>query len=193
MSTAENAYLAIERLLGGCGVDVSAAEADGRLLSLASMLGPQAVVVWVEQLISGADAVDANAVGQLKMLGVERIGVLEAGEGLPDLCLPDDEDDLRDRVQELALWAGGFLSGMGEAAALRGEAARDLVGAEPISELLADLSEISKASVKDDALDESNESAYAELVEFLRVAAQLAYDTLSPIRQLDDVTADQVH
>ncbi|MEL7023172.1 MAG: UPF0149 family protein [Pseudomonadota bacterium] len=193
MSTAENAYLAIERLLGGCGVDVSASEADGRLMSLATMLGPQAAVVWADQLVSDSSSVEAGAVGQLKAMGIERVAVLEAGEGLPVLCLPDDEDDLRDRVHELAMWAGGFVSGIGEAAALRGPKARELIEAEPLRELLTDLAEISRASIQDDALDESNESAYAELVEFLRVAAQLAYDTLLPTRELDLTQTDQVH
>jgi len=39
--------------------------------------------------------------------------------------------------------------------------------------------EITRAEVDEETDDESNEAAYAELVEYLRVAAQLAYEELS--------------
>ncbi len=42
--------------------------------------------------------------------------------------------------------------------------------------------QITRAEVDDDTDDETNEAAYVELVEYLRVAAQLAYEELAEIR-----------
>ena len=196
MQVGTDAFLAIEAILGGCGIAVSAAEADGRLLSLATMLGSEATTVWLSQLADDADAAPSEeALDRLQALAVGRIATLEGAEGLPDLCLPGDDDDIRDRVDSLAAWASGFLSGLGEAAALRGESAQALLEAAPLDELLADLGDIARAGVDDELDDgeEAAESAYAELVEYLRVAAQLSYETLAPVRALDGPGSARVH
>lgn len=188
-------YLMIERLLGDCGIEVSAAEADGRLLSLASMMGADALTIWIQQLLEGAESGQQQAVTQLQEFGARRMMILEQREGLPDLCLPDDEDDLRDRVSSLALWVTGFLNGLGEAAALSGDEARTALKAEPLAEMLIDLTEISRASIETEeiAADENeSEIAYAEVVEFVRVAAQLAYETLAALRDTE-APPPQVH
>ncbi|MEL6367146.1 MAG: UPF0149 family protein [Pseudomonadota bacterium] len=196
MSIGDDAYLTIERLLGNCGAEVSASEADGRLLSLAAMLGNEAISVWVQQLFAQADGGEHGARQALVEFAAQRIAILEAGEGLPDLCLPDDEDDIRDRVGSLALWATGYLNGLGEGAALRGSPAREILEAEPLAELLADLAEISRAAIEADEISEAedaHEADYAELVEFLRVAAQLSYETLTSIRAITDGGEAKVH
>ncbi len=190
-------FLVIEQLLAACDSEVSAAEADGRLLSLAAMLGQDAIAVWLNQLGASVDAADvAHYVGQLVTIAERRVAVLERGDGLPDLCLPDDDDDMRDRVESLALWAGGFVSGLGEGAAMRGSPARDRLDQEPLSELLQDFTEITRAEVADDDLAEDTETAetsYNELVEFLRVAAQLCYEELTPVREIAEPAPVHVH
>ncbi|MEO0576400.1 MAG: UPF0149 family protein [Pseudomonadota bacterium] len=185
----------IEQLLASCDIDVTASEADGRLLSLATMLGEDAVPVWLNELRRGSSATSIPAaLSELARAGVERIAVLESGESLPALCLPDDADDIRDRVESLVGWATGFLSGLGEASALRGSSARERLEKAPLSELIEDLTQITRAEV--DLADieedlEAAESAYIEVVEFLRVLAQLSYEELLPVRSVD--TAPGVH
>ena len=46
--------------------------------------------------------------------------------------------------------------------------------------MVRDFTEISRVEVDGSDSDESNESAYAELVEFVRVGVQLVFDELSP-------------
>ncbi len=97
-----------------------------------------------------------------------------AGDFRP--LLPHDSDSLQQRTEALAAWAGGFVSGMGVHvdASLNAEAA----------EALADLQNISRASLYDaeDGTqppdEESLEQAYSELVEYVRVAAQLIHHAL---------------
>ena len=55
------------------------------------------------------------------------------------------------------------------------------LASEPLADIIKDLVEISRATAGDDD-DEGSESAFAELVEYLRVAAQLAYEELAEFR-----------
>jgi hypothetical protein len=60
-----------------------------------------------------------------------------------------------------------------EAASLQGEAA----------EVLRDMTEITHVDVDPEDDPETNEAAYAELVEFVRVGVQLLYEHLQPLRE----------
>ena len=51
-----------------------------------------------------------------------------------------------------------------------------------VGEIVRDLTEISRADVDDARRHESNESAYAELVEFVRVGVQLVFEELRRAR-----------
>ncbi|MEN7343775.1 MAG: UPF0149 family protein [Pseudomonadota bacterium] len=181
-------FLLMEQLLSQFSVETDAPEADGRLSGLAAMLSMDAVEVWLGELIASGQPTDAltqERAEPLRVLGRKRIAVLEAADSLPMLCLPDDDDDIRDRVDGLVHWSAGFLSGLAEGAALVGPMAREQLEAEPLAEMLKDLAEITQASLTEDELHddlEQSEVAYAELVEFLRIACQLAYENLSALR-----------
>jgi uncharacterized protein YgfB (UPF0149 family) len=84
--------------------------------------------------------------------------------------LPDDDCDIVLRTAALAAWCQGFLAGYAQASA-----------AEPASlaadsnEILRDLAIIAQAEVDEDAEEEESENSYAELVEYIRVAALSAH------------------
>ncbi len=46
--------------------------------------------------------------------------------------------------------------------------------------------QITRAAVDEESDAEANEAAYAEILEYMRVAAQLAYEELSDIRHADE-------
>ena len=46
--------------------------------------------------------------------------------------------------------------------------------------------QITRASVDAESDAETNEAAYAEIVEYMRVAAQLAYEELADLRHAED-------
>ena len=196
MSANESEFSRVEQLLASAASDASAAEADGRLLSLAAMLGDEATPVWLRYLASESGEVDIGAMAPLGEMAAVRVSGLADTATLPVPWLPDDEDDLRDRVEAVVDWAGGFLAGLGEGAALRGSPARERLEQEPLAELVSDLGEISRAVLTDADVDddlEAAEQAYAEIVEYLRVLAQLAYEELAPIRALASPTGANVH
>lgn len=105
-------------------------------------------------------------------------------EGLfdPDLSfkplLPDDEVDLERRVQALARWCAGFLYGLSSSGEFRVDGL-----SEAVREVIDDLTELSRAGLTaEDADTESAEGDYAELVEYVRVGAQMVFLELQPER-----------
>jgi uncharacterized protein YgfB (UPF0149 family) len=184
--TQQSGWADLEQLLAQCDCDMGASEADGLLASLASMLGVDAVPVWMQQVL-GSDqrevTLSRDALSRFNDFAQERLGQLEAGDMSIRVCLPGDDDDLRDRTEALASWAAGFLHGLAHGASLRGAPARQRLEEAPLDELIRDLTEISRAQAElGDEPQEALEGAFFELAEFLRVVAQLAFDELVDVR-----------
>lgn len=91
------------------------------------------------------------------------------------LMLPDDEEDLELRIEALTEWCQGFLYGMGMGGI------KDFSRLpEPVVEITHDLMEISRASSATTGSDE-DETAFLELVEYVRVGTQLIHEELQPM------------
>ena len=60
-------------------------------------------------------------------------------------------------------------------------------------EIVRDLSEITRVGVDAEDSLESNEGAYAELVEFVRVGVQLLFEELEPLRAQPPRCDDALH
>jgi uncharacterized protein len=106
-------------------------------------------------------------------------GTLGDGDLAFQPLLPEDDSPLNARTSALGEWCQGFLYGLGagtampDSPALQGEAA----------EVVRDLTEITRVDVDPADGEETNEAAYAELVEFVRVGVQLLYVHLQPLRE----------
>ena len=91
------------------------------------------------------------------------------------LLIPDDIDNLSQRVAALKKWCDGFLFGLA------------LAGVKDISklpgdsfEVLQDIVTISQASEEDEE-DEMNEIAYNDILEYVRVGVLLINEELQPM------------
>jgi len=104
-----------------------------------------------------------------------------------ELLLPDDEQPLDARTTALAQWCQGFLYGLGsrvpDASRLPGDA----------GEVIRDLDEITRAGLDEADSVEANESAFVELVEFVRVGVQLIFTELEPVRGHSSVVEGALH
>jgi hypothetical protein len=118
---------------------------------------------------------DAQAEAALHRLRDQAQMMLENMESGFALLLPDDDNDLGYRTHALAMWCAGFLYGVASRPGL------DLNQAsEEVREIIADFTQFTRATseVEDDA--ETEENAYTELVEYVRVGAQLVFLELRP-------------
>ncbi|NNF41157.1 MAG: UPF0149 family protein [Woeseiaceae bacterium] len=174
---------ALEDALGRCGASWDAAQTHGLLTGRLAVSGVAAGPDWLLQVLEGTDERDAARAACQQMLDtLYQATYWELSERLSEftLLLPDDQTDAALRTVAMAHWSEGFLHGL--VSAQHGDALRDRLAAEPLADIIRDILQITRAEL-DEATDaETNEAAYAELVEFLRVAAQLAYEELADIR-----------
>lgn len=102
--------------------------------------------------------------------------------------LPDDEEGLPRRVAALSAWCEGFLYGLSTGAPL------NMKQCSPeLKEIVRDFTEFTHAGVGDDEDGEIEESAYAELVEYIRVGAQLIFMELHERARDSAPPPQQVH
>lgn len=110
---------------------------------------------------------------QLQLKTLEDLGDAEL-VFLP--LLPDDEEDLANRVNALAEWCQGFLVGFGTAVRPEDTRLQD----ESLRETLQDIVHVSNVDGTAQDNDDSDEGAYAELYEFVRMAVIHLFEELAP-------------
>jgi uncharacterized protein YgfB (UPF0149 family) len=169
-------YRELQDLLQRLDSAVGAAEAHGWLCGALCIRDSFGAADWLAEL-----AGDANgAAGELPALGELHAETRDALRS-PDFAfaplLPPEQAPLAERVAALAEWCGGFLYGIGAAGASDAAARSGDVG-----EILQDLAEISRAELEPGRGADAGEADYAELQEFVRAGAQLAFEDLAVLR-----------
>lgn len=179
----------LDQALGQGDAPVDPAEAHGSLCGALCVMPGYSVRDWVDEVLPDAQRGTAlRARNLLQSVFDETAQALGGGEMDFMPLLPDDESALEVRVEALAEWCGAFLYGLGAGKL----PSLDTVPGE-VGEVLRDFTEISKAAVGSGDTEESNETAYAELLEFVRAGAQLVYEELAAHRGRGLPPAGEVH
>lgn len=184
---------ALDQVLRLSGASCGAAQAHGLLCGQLSVAGNAAQAEWMGQVLEGADP-HGGQLGECETL----LGALfeftyrqfSNRQSEFQLLLPTDVFSATERIAALAEWCEGFLHGLVSSRAA--PALKDRLAAEPISEVIQDLLQITRAEADDEEDDETTESSYAELLEYVRVAAQVVYEELAADRSRTLDTA-QLH
>ena len=181
------AFDELDAALRRCGANWDASQSHGLLAGRLAVAGVAAGPDWLLQVLEGTAENDALRDESRKMLDALYQGTFwELTERLSEFTplLPGDETDAESRTRALAHWCEGFLHGL--VSAEHGDTLKKRLGQEPLSDIIRDLLQITRAAIDEESDDETNEAAYAEIVEYVRVAAQLAYEELSDIRHAED-------
>lgn len=142
---------------------------------------------WLLEILPEGRA-QAAAAAALREVYARTAQALVGVDATFDLLLPEDEQPIDARATALAQWCQGFLYGLGsrviqDASGLPGDA----------GEVVRDLTEITRVGIDDGDSLESNESAFTELVEFVRVGVQLVFAELEPVRGHSSVVDGPLH
>jgi hypothetical protein len=170
-------YSHIQQLLAQERSLADAAEAHGTLAGCLCAASGYRFEDWLREILPEGRAAPAAA-ADLEELYTATAGALQQPDMEFELLLPEDEQPIDARTAALAQWCQGFLYGLGagaipDAAGLPGD----------VGEIVRDFVEITRAGVDAEQGEESNENAYAELVEFVRVGVQVLFEELSAARQ----------
>lgn len=167
-----------------CGATWDAAQCHGLLSSRLAIVGTEAGIEWSQQVLDGADASDASRADCERLLGaLFNVTHRQLSERLSEFAplLPDDSDSTAIRAVALGHWCEGFLHGL--VSAELGDSLKRRLAEDPLADIIKDMLQITRASADEDGDEDDSEIAYVELVEYLRVAAQLAYEELAEFRR----------
>ncbi len=156
------------------------------LLAGGARLNRAALMKALEKPTEANQAFCDHFVASIWQLQLQTLEELNASELLFNPLLPDDEEDLAARVTALSDWCQGFLVGFGTA--VRPNDAR--LHEESVKETLQDVVHIANVDSAAQDNDEADESAYAELFEFVRMAAIHLFEELAPPEEKHPERAD---
>jgi yecA family protein len=154
----------------------AASEFHGALCGVCCGVPDAPAKEWLDRALSSVEAEahpTREACARIAGLATDLRDALTAGELDYALVLPEESEPLAVRAGALARWCEGFLYGLALADAA---AMRALTG--DAREALEDLAAIARtAGSANDS--ETDEEAYEELVEFVRIAVQLVFYDLA--------------
>jgi yecA family protein len=169
---------ALQRLRTDC----SGSELHGvmtGLLAGGARLNRQALIKALESHSEADQAFDNEIIASLWQLQLQTLEDLQASELIFTPLLPDDDAALNARVQALADWCQGFLVGFGTA--VRPNDAR--LHEESVKETLQDVVHVANVDPTAQENDDGDEGAYAELFEFVRMAAIHLFEEMAPAEE----------
>lgn len=174
---------ALDDALKRCGSSWDAAQTHGLLSGQLAISGADSGFGWLAQVLEGtgeADRERAECEAMLSALFETTYRQLEQRLSEFEPLLPADSDSTAARAAALAHWCEGFLHGL--VSSSHAGALKARLAAAPVADIIKDMLEVTRASAEDGDGDESDEQAYTEIVEYLRVAAQLIYEELADFR-----------
>lgn len=158
-------YLDLKRAVAGLAV--APAELHGSLCGFLCAGGEPQPGRWLSQICIDPEGLTEPAERDLESLRRSTLALLDDPELRFTPLLPEDDAGMGERVQALGDWCAGFIGGFG----LTGAAEREQLSAEA-SDALRDLDRIAHFGYEAGESEE-DESAYAEILEFVRVAVLL--------------------
>ncbi len=166
-----------------CGASWTAAQTHGLLSSRLAVAGTRGVAESLGQVLEASNEPSALRKECEDMLSAlwqsTHLAFSERNSAFEPL-LPDDNDDVNVRTEALAHWCEGYLHGL-----VSGEhdaALKERLAAEPLADIIKDMLQITRATVDEIEDDDGDDEAYVEILEYLRVAAQLFYEELAELR-----------
>jgi yecA family protein len=176
--TREVTYQRLQDVLQSAEADSGAAESHGAICGIICASGAATPARWSEHLLGEGNTLSASAQSAQRLLTElysESLLHLDDGDLGLVLLLPDDNAPLAQRSQALGEWCRGFLFGLA-----LGGVTGDQAGRGDVGEIMQDFYEISNTRFEHEPSDENEESAYVEIVEYVRMSVLLCREELRP-------------
>ena len=178
----------VEAALRATGSSWGAAQAHGLLCSRLAVLGADGGADWLRMLFedsAAAESAHADDITILQQACAETHRQFADRQSEFDVLLPDESESVSVIAAAMAEWCEGFLHGL--VSDVKGEVLKQKLAAEPLSDIIRDMLEMTRAAAGGDGEEgedeEGDDEALTELVEYLRVAAQLVYEELAELRR----------
>ncbi|VAW68645.1 FIG001590: Putative conserved exported protein precursor [hydrothermal vent metagenome] len=171
-------YISLTEALARADADLVASESHGVLCGMSCVVRKTELGDWLGQVFEESDMNNLliKEASQL-LVGLYNDTLLQLSHSDVDfqLLLPDDEDSLAQRVEALAAWCQGFTYGLAA-----GGLKKNQKLPEDTAELIKDMVEIARAGHDLGEDSESDEDAYMQLYEYVRMGVLLINEELQP-------------
>lgn len=177
---------ALDHLLKSCGSNWNAGQVHGLLCARLAVTGADGATRWFAQILEDTDpenALRGECEAVLDTLCAITWRQLVERQSEFTLLLPDDDEPAARRTEAMSQWCEGFLHGL--VSEKHSDDLKKRLAAEPLVDIIKDMLQITRATPGEDD-EEGVEEALVELIEYLRVAAQLAYEELADFRSPSD-------
>lgn len=189
----------VDAALRSAGSTWSASQAHGLLCGRLAILGAEGGPDWIGLVLqenNSADTSHGDDLALLDELYSDTLRQLTERQSEFEPLLPGDSETASVTASALGEWCEGFLHGL--VSDVRGDALKEKLAAEPLSDIIKDILEMTRAAADDDDDEEENDGALTELTEYLRVATQLVYEELADLRRPAESTpplpeSDAIH
>jgi uncharacterized protein len=169
-------YAELQKVLANSRALTDAPEAHGTLAGALCAAADYTLADWLAELYADGHA-DPDSTAALRVIFDATRAELASDQMAFQALLPDDDEPIAARAEALGQWCQGFLYGLGTQPIPEPDQLPQDAG-----EVVRDMTALTQVAADSEESDESNEQAYAELVEFVRVGAQLLFDELAPWR-----------
>ena len=168
----------LEQLLHAADAEGGASEAQGLLAGIICAGGKSEPALWLAHMLGeNTLSAAANEVSeQLTSLHTDILRQFNDDAFGFNLILPEDDAPLSLRTEALSQWCSGFLYGLA-----LGGIREDAEMPDSVREVMKDFYEISHARFAYEATDDEDESAYVEIVEYVRMSVLLLHEELQPV------------
>ena len=169
----------LAELLRTAGAACGAAEAHGLLCGTLAAGGRHDPEVWLEHVLGEGNTLSVAAQDcrdMLENMQNDILGQFNDESFAFSVLLPSDTAPLSTRTRALGEWCEGFLYGLA-IGGIRDAAEKP----GTVDEIMKDFYEISHAGFVTEGPDEEDESAYAEIVEYIRMSVLLLYQELQAV------------
>jgi uncharacterized protein YgfB (UPF0149 family) len=176
-------YDQFERVLRDARALPEPAEAHGTLAGALCSSRDYGLIEWLREILPD-DSPDEAALRSSVLQNVYDAMVRQLGGNDADFqpLLPAEDSPLTERADALSAWCQGFLYGLGS-----GTTPDPATVSTEAGEIIRDITEITHVGVEAGDENEENETAFAEVVEFVRVGVQLLFVELAPARGEESV------
>lgn len=171
-------YSSLEAALAKADAELDASESHGVLCGMICASGSVDLSQWLGQIFEELDMNNLliQEASQL-LVGLYEDSRNQLNDAVADfqLLLPDDDDPLALRTEALASWCQGFTFGLAA-----GGLKKDRELPEDTRELMHDLVEIARAGHDSEEENDTDEDAYMQLCEYVRMGVLLINEELQP-------------
>ena len=170
----------IDKIRKKSGINIDVSECHGNISACLCSDNMAAEALLPEEIKADESSLSSET---MKLKTVFLSLIAETLEQLNDAemsfypLLSPDSESITDRTLSLSSWCQGFIDGFGDVIAQK-NISNDHIEQDIIGEIIEDFSQISKLTSASVMNDDGEELAYMEVVEYVRVGAQLIFEEM---------------